>query len=50
VAGLYAGMAGTGYTRPLVLAGGLAGALLIDLAERRRYPAGTPVRARPACC
>ena len=45
VAGLYAGMAGLGDTRPLVLAGGLAGALLIDLAERRRYPAGTPAVA-----
>jgi signal transduction histidine kinase len=45
VAGLYAGMAGLGDTRPLVLAAGLAGALLIDLAERRRYPAGTPTVA-----
>jgi signal transduction histidine kinase len=41
-AGLYAGAAGLGHTRPLGLAGGLALLLLIDLAEQRRYPRGTP--------
>src|SRR6185503_8620883 len=41
-AGLYAGAAGLGHTRPLALAGGLAVLLLIDLVEQRRYPHGTP--------
>jgi signal transduction histidine kinase len=41
-AGLYAGAAGLGHTRPLALAGGLGVLLLIDLAEHRRYPRGTP--------
>ena len=41
-AGLYAGAAGLGHTRPLALAGGLALLLLIDLAEQRRYSLATP--------
>ncbi|MFC4059238.1 sensor histidine kinase [Planomonospora corallina] len=41
-AGLYAGLAGLGATRPAWFAGGLAVLLGLDLAEHRRHPAGTP--------
>ncbi|HEY3003576.1 MAG TPA: sensor histidine kinase, partial [Kribbellaceae bacterium] len=43
VAGLYAWLAGLGDTRALLFVTGLAGLFTVELAERRRYPAGTPV-------
>ncbi|GII04663.1 sensor histidine kinase [Planobispora takensis] len=42
VAGLYAGLTGLGATRIAQFAGGLAVLFAVDLAERRRYPGGTP--------
>ncbi|GAB3399063.1 sensor histidine kinase [Flindersiella endophytica] len=42
VAGLYAGLAGLGDTRPALFAGGLAALLGLELIERRRWPAHTP--------
>jgi signal transduction histidine kinase len=43
VAGLYAGAAGLGTTRPLMFVAGIVALMVIDLLERRRYPERTPV-------
>ncbi|SDE32104.1 sensor histidine kinase [Glycomyces harbinensis] len=43
IAGGYAGLRGLGETQPLPFIAGLAALVALDWAERRRWPAGTPV-------
>lgn len=42
IAGAYAGIVGLGSTQPALFVGGLAALVILDLAERRRYPDRTP--------